>query len=218
LEKIALDQGATMYMVFLALYNIFLSKICSQEVIVIGTTVAGRRHVDLEEIIGVFVDTLAFKSCPSGDKTFNQYLKEVKDKTITAFENRDYQFEDLVEKVVKGRASNRNPLFDVRFTMNNIGPSAREVPGLKENDDETAKRVSKFDLTLETTQSGDTVDFVFEYCIKLFKKETIKTFVGYFKEITAAVTRECDIKLADIKISHGFLSVDSNIDQIDLDF
>ncbi|MCP5051620.1 MAG: hypothetical protein GY940_30920, partial [bacterium] len=77
LKKFALQEGSTLYMILLALYNVFLAKITNQDDIVVGTPVVGRRSTDLEHIIGMFVNTLALRGYPYGDKTFKQFLKQV---------------------------------------------------------------------------------------------------------------------------------------------
>ncbi|MCP5107711.1 MAG: non-ribosomal peptide synthetase, partial [bacterium] len=97
LRDMALSGGFTMYMVLLAVFNVVLAVLSGQEDIVVGTAVAGRRHADLEEIIGMFVNTLAIRNYPGGEKSFIKFLRELKERTLTAFENQDYPFEDLVE-------------------------------------------------------------------------------------------------------------------------
>ncbi|HLP47258.1 MAG TPA: condensation domain-containing protein, partial [Candidatus Kapabacteria bacterium] len=96
LKSLALKTGTTMYMLLLAIFNIFLAKLSNREAIVTGTPVAGRHHADLEKIIGMFVNTLGLKNYPVGEKSFNGFLEEVKEKTLWAFENQDYPYEDLV--------------------------------------------------------------------------------------------------------------------------
>ncbi|HLP44714.1 MAG TPA: amino acid adenylation domain-containing protein, partial [Candidatus Kapabacteria bacterium] len=91
----ALDTGTTLYMVLLASYSIFLAKLSGREDIIIGTPVAGRRYADFEKIIGVFVNTLVLRMYPAGEKSFNEFLEEIKERTLEAFENQDYQYEDL---------------------------------------------------------------------------------------------------------------------------
>ena len=88
LNDFALNRGVTLYMVLLAAYNVLLSALSSQEDIVVGTPVAGRRHADLRHIIGVFINTLALRNFPQGGKTFDQFLEDVKTSTLQAFETR----------------------------------------------------------------------------------------------------------------------------------
>jgi acyl carrier protein len=218
LKKIALDGGVTLFIVLLAAYNIFLAKISRQEDIIVGTATAGRNHPDLEKIMGVFLNTLALRNYPVPDKTFKNFLKEVGESTIEAFDNGDYPFEELVEMVVKTRNKSHNPIFDVRFTFNTIGQSAREMPEEQPPPNPVMHHTSKFDMTLYAQDAGEKVEFAFEYCVKIFKEETIKRFIGYFKEILSIIIKNRDIILKDIKISHDFITVKSKAHQVDLDF
>ncbi|HLP58794.1 MAG TPA: condensation domain-containing protein, partial [Candidatus Deferrimicrobium sp.] len=128
LKTLALETGTTLYMLLLALYTIFLSKLSNREDIVVGTPVAGRRHDDLEKIIGMFVNTLATRNYPAGEKMFRDFLAEVKEKTLKAFENQEYPYEDLVEKVTAIRDVSRNPLFDTMFVLQNTGSQEIAIP------------------------------------------------------------------------------------------
>ncbi|MCP4158035.1 MAG: hypothetical protein GY757_60565, partial [bacterium] len=103
LKMMALSTGTTVFMVLLSVYNTLLAKLGNPEDIIVGTPVAGRRHADLEKIIGMFVNTLALRNFPEGEKTFNEFLTEVKGRTLDAFENQEYQFEELVDKVSVNR-------------------------------------------------------------------------------------------------------------------
>ncbi|MCP5103401.1 MAG: amino acid adenylation domain-containing protein, partial [bacterium] len=187
LRALALEQRATLYMVLLSIYNLFLYKLSGQDAIVVGTPTAGRRHADLEQIIGMFVNTLALKNHPSGGKTFNQFLKEVKEKTLNAFANQDYQYEALVEKVLDDRDAARNPLFDTMFILQNQVVPAMETPGLKLKPYQCGRDTSKFDLTLECFQLEQGLSCNVEYSTKLFKEETIQRFIRYLKQIVAIV-------------------------------
>ncbi|UCH98247.1 MAG: amino acid adenylation domain-containing protein, partial [Candidatus Aminicenantes bacterium] len=220
LRSVALGDGstATMYMVLLSIFNILLSKLSGQEDIVMGTPIAGRRHADLEKIIGMFVNTLALRHYPEGEKTFKEFLKEVKERTLEAFENQDYPFEDLVEKVAVTRDASRNPLFDVLFALQNIGavsgvstdshrgepfPVEVEIPGLKMEYYDYINSTSKFDLALIGTNAGERLLFTFQYCTKLFKKKSIERFIDYFKKIVSLIVKEPGMKLRDIEIISG---------------
>ncbi|MCP4146681.1 MAG: AMP-binding protein, partial [bacterium] len=117
LKKYALEENTTLYILLLGVTYILYSKLSGQEDIVIGTPVAGRSHADLETIIGMFVNTLALRNYPKRKKKLKSYLTEVKKRTLAAFENQDYPFDLLVEKIDVNRDAARNPLFDVMFAM-----------------------------------------------------------------------------------------------------
>jgi non-ribosomal peptide synthetase component F len=218
LKKIALEEGATIFMVFLAIYSILLSRLASQDVLVVGTSTAGRPHNDLESVVGMFVNSLALKITLEKGKTFKEFLRSVKDKTLQAFDNQDYQFDDLVKKLAPNRVRGRNPLFDVRLTMDNIEPTLSDIPELASISYEYANNVSKFDMTLFIVDSDDTLNGTIIYCSQLFKEETIIQFIDFIKEIVQQVLDKSDIKLEGIKLTHGFTIVQHDIEGIDLNF
>ncbi|MCP4151967.1 MAG: AMP-binding protein, partial [bacterium] len=213
LRTIASEENATHFMVQLTLFSILLSKLGGQEDIVIGTPVAGRRHADLEKIIGMFVNTLALRNYPQGEKTFKQYLHEVTQHTLTDFENQEYQFEDLVENLSITRDAARNPLFDVMLTMqnnrndaknntNNDTPGKKAGPGpaKKENISRYRDVASKFDMTLNLYDTGAKLSLVLICNNTVFEKETIHRFINYYKRLLTTVTGNAEIKLSQIRL------------------
>ncbi len=200
LKAYALRHGTTVYMVLLALYNILLSKLCSQEDIVVGTPVAGRRHADLGMIVGMLVNTLVLRNYPVGDKTFNEFLGEITETTLTAFTNQEYQYEELMERLSVSRDIGRNPLFDTMFVLQNLDVPELEIPGLKLRPYNYENRTAKFDLTLIALEGEESLAFSFEYCTRLFKRETIKRFVQYFKNTLASVLDGPERRISEIEV------------------
>jgi non-ribosomal peptide synthetase component F len=195
-------EAATLFMMLLALCNILLSKLSGQEDITIGTVAAGRNHADLENTLGIFVNTIALRNYPSREKTFRQFLNHLKTRHLQVIENQDYPFEDLVEKVVKKRAMGRNPLFDVAFGLQDIHIPGLKIPGLTLEPYGVNSGISKFDMTWYGSDNGDRLNFSIEYRKELFKPGTIERFSNYFKEMAAAVAKNPDICLKDIVLSH----------------
>ncbi|MCP4215478.1 MAG: amino acid adenylation domain-containing protein, partial [bacterium] len=204
LKSLALEEGVTLYMVLLGLFNVFLSKVGNMEDIVIGTPTAGRRHPDLEQVMGMFVNTLALRNYPNSNKSFLKFLHEVKERTLEAFENQDYPFEDLVENIEVNRDAGRNPLFDVLFNFQGHSPAGEEPPGEYADETQTKKQefivTSKFDLTLHALDTGERILFTFEYCSKLFKEETIRRFISYFTKTAGELLSHTDKKLLEVDI------------------
>ncbi|MCX6578639.1 MAG: amino acid adenylation domain-containing protein [Candidatus Aminicenantes bacterium] len=198
LNTLVLQRGGTLYMVLLAVYNIFLAKLGNQEVFIVGTPTAGRTHADLEQIIGMFVNTLVLKNAPAHEKSFHSFLEEVKENTINAFANQDYQYEDLVEKVMRRRDTGRNPLFDTMFILQNMDIPTMEIPGLKLGPCPYESNTAKFDLTLICTEIDEHISCTLEYSTRLFKKETIRRFINYYRNIIAAVLENPHIRIAEI--------------------
>ncbi len=205
LRQEALRQDATMFMIMLAAYYILLSKLSGQEDVVVGTPTAGRRHADLQYMMGIFVNTLALRGAPMGTKPFSDFLRDVKTLTLEAFENEDFQFEDLIELVGVERDVSRNPLFDVMFVLLNMsvdsGPmEPSSIQGLHVQPFEFENPVSKFDLTLICIETGNTVAARFEYSTELFGQETVRRFIGYYKKIIESILADPAIPISAIEL------------------
>ena len=215
LRALAIKQDATMFMVILTIFSILMYKLTQQEDIILGTITMGRRQTDLEKIIGMFVNTLPLRNCPGGEKSFDEFLKETRNSTLDAFENQDYQFEDLVEKLTVKRDPGRNPLFDVVFVFGKLDtlddPQPVSSTGLKAKPYGTGNTGAKFDILFTGTDTGRQLAFSFGYCTDLFKKETIERFIKYFKEIVSAVEENESIQLKDIFISHHLVTAESDV-------
>ncbi|MGE5344237.1 MAG: condensation domain-containing protein, partial [Candidatus Omnitrophota bacterium] len=200
LKEIGAPSDATLYMVLMAIHFIFLSKLSGQEDIVVGIPVAGRNHPDLQPIIGMFVNTLAIRNYPVAEQTFLSFLEEVKTSALRAYENQDYPFEELVEKLTLERNTARNPVFDVVFNMLNQAEFKGELPS--DHGYVHTPGVSKYDLTMYFVEleGGRGLIFNVEYGSNLFKPETINRFIGYYKHIVSQVMAQPDIELKAIDI------------------
>jgi tyrocidine synthetase III len=200
LNTLAIEQGATLYMVLMAAFNVLLAKISGQETLVVGTAAAGRSHPGLEPVIGMFVNTLVLTNYPKGEKSFSQFLAEVNNRGLHAFENQDYPFEKLVESIDTARDTSRNPLFDVLFDLQPVSTGMVLLPELKVEPFVFDPGIAKFDLMLQAIEDNQQLNFIFEYDIALFEEHTIQRFSGFFKKILSAVLEDRTITLAEIEI------------------
>lgn len=200
LREIALKSGATLYMVLMAIFNILLYKYTGQKDIIIGSGIAGRDHAGLSNVVGMFVNMLPIRNKIGIKKSFIDFLLEIKNNLLLSFENRQYQFEQIVEKLNIHRDSGRNPLFDVAFVLQNM-----DMPKLKTKDFTLSQynydfNISKFDITLYAVENADTIDLKFEYCKKLFKQESIKKLSEDFAKMVDMVISDKNIKISDINL------------------
>jgi amino acid adenylation domain-containing protein len=184
LQELGKKTNSTLYMSLLSVYTILLAKLSSQEDIIIGTPTAGRRHADLLDIIGMFVNTLSMRNYPLGDKKFIEFLQEVKERTLKAYENQEYQYEDLVDNVSVRRDTSRNPIFDVMFNFLNQADYQGDITG-KDLDiiHDEGESKANFDLTFQGAELDGVLYFTVDYCMALYNKETLVRFINYFKKI-----------------------------------
>ncbi|MCP4150573.1 MAG: AMP-binding protein, partial [bacterium] len=202
-KEIARKENPTLYMAILAVFTIMLAKLSRQEDIIIGTPTAGRRHTDIENTIGIFLNTLAMRNYPTGEKTFRRYLIEVKERTLQAYENQEYQFEDLVDMVSIIRDPGRNPLFDILLNLLNTTTPAHgdgDTTNHEEKDYRHKAAVSKFDINVTASENAGAIHFKLAYSTALFKEKTIERIIGYFKKIVKTVSANPDIKIATIDL------------------
>ncbi len=202
LKALASAEEGTPYMVLVALFNVLLARLSGSDSVVMGTPVAGRRHAEIQDTMGMFVNTLALKNEPLRDKTFRNFLREVKRKTLEAFANQEYPFEELVEKAMANirRDTSRSPLFDVMFILQNMELAEAEFTGMKLTPYKFKNRISRFDLTVSGVEMGDRLAFTMEYCIKLFKEETVERFGAYFKRLISSAVTGPDSRICDLEM------------------
>ncbi|MBA4532700.1 non-ribosomal peptide synthetase [Brevibacillus halotolerans] len=200
LQKVAARAGTTRYMVLLAAYNVLLSKYSEQEDIIVGTPIAGRSHADVEDMVGMFVNTLAMRNKPVGNKTFQDFLKEVRQNALQAYENQDYPFDELVEKLHLERDPSRNPLFDTMFILQNGDVETRVFDQLVMRPYEQGDTlgVSKFDMAFHMTEGQDEIVFRIEYSTKLFTHKTVERMAGHFLQIIRTIIANTEVTLSDI--------------------
>ena len=198
IRNICRSQGLTPYMALLSVFNILLMKLSGQEDLVVGSPIAARRHSDLDHVVGMFVNTLAIRSEVSGASSLGSYHQQLKDDILIAYENQEYQFEDLVEEVVKERDTSRNPLFDVMFSYQE--GSHLDIPTIDADELEHRQGVSKFDLSLTAVDYGSLLELNFEYCTKLFQSSTIDRFIGYLRELLKSITENSNCLICELNI------------------
>ncbi|KUP38641.1 non-ribosomal peptide synthetase [Bacillus velezensis] len=202
LHRIARDHGSTLYMVLLAAYNTLLARLSGQEDIIVGSPIAGRPHKDLEPILGMFVNTLAIRTEPKGDKRFTDYLAEVRQAALEAYEHQDYPFEELVERLGVQRDTSRNPLFDVMFVLQNMERESLVLNKLHlAQAADTSHKTAKFDATLYASEGSDgSISFDFEFNTDIYQKQTIEKWLSYFTRILTKVIENQAIPLGDIHV------------------
>jgi non-ribosomal peptide synthetase component F len=202
LRQLTNETETTLFMVLLAAYNVMVSKYTAQYDIIIGTPTAGRRHADLENVVGMFANTLALRNYPRGNLTFGKFLENVKENALNAFENQDYPFEMRVEKLGLKREGGRNPLFDMVFNF--VSDYSED-----ENEKESAKsplelsvasyiQTATFDISLRCIEKKDVILFALNYRTPLFRKETAQRLSHHFINILKKIVENPGVYLTDI--------------------
>ncbi len=176
-------EGCTLFMTLLAGYYILLSRHSNQEEIVIGVPVWGRRHPDLEDMVGVFINLLALKGQVLPEQRLSDFLSGLRADTLAVMEHQDYPYEQLVERLGVGRDTSRNPLFDALFFFQNFDDKDLELPGTVVRSYPYRHPAAKADLTLLAFEKGEDICLQFEYATALFDGTTIGRLAQELKHV-----------------------------------
>ena len=190
----ARQLGATLYMLLLAAFKVFLFSYTSQKDISVGSPFAGRRK-ETDAIIGMFINTLVLRTRISGDLTFSEVVQRVRETTLGAIAHQDLPFEKIVEAVRPPRDLSRNALFQVNFRLQNSAPATLDLAGMEtEVLDLVDNDSAKFDLALELPSSSQSRGY-FEYNTDLFEQPTIARMADNFHLLLAELLDNPETKL-----------------------
>ena len=205
--KEALKQtGTTLYMFLLAVFNVLLARYSGQEDIVTGTTIAGRHHPDLQQVIGLLIETLVQRNFPDSSLRFSEFLKNVCQETLAAHENQAYPFRQLIHDLSADNELARNPVFDVMLMVQNFDFSGQNWEGIDikpyKPKTENQAQTAKVDITLEALEheAEESLHFTLEYCTRLFERRTMERLAGHFVHILGEVVENLHIRIQDIEV------------------
>ncbi|RIE00823.1 hypothetical protein D3H35_26955 [Cohnella faecalis] len=206
LKQLSLETETTLYMVLLSAFTILLSKISGQEDIVVGTPVAGRTHVDLANIMGIMINNICMRNLVDKDKIFMEFLKEIRQNTIEAYDNQTFPFEMLVEKLGVTAEPSRSVLFDAMFGLNSnlYSNSEHDTSNIEFIPSAVGNGTAKYNLNLQGNEAQNEIQLTMEYSIKLFKRETIIRLVEDYQKILLQIIGDRSIKIKDIGIGDPF--------------
>ena len=200
LVQLGQREGATLFMVLLAAFQLLLGRYSGQEDIVVGCPIAGRRRQELEQLIGFFVNTLVMRADLSGEPSFRELLHRVRRSAIDAYAHQDLPFEKLVEELQPARDLSRQPLFQVMFTLQELALGQLDVAGLRVTQMRPAQQTTKFDLTLFLHPTASGLQGSLEYATDLFERDTIERLVEHFTRLLQEIAADPDRRISELPL------------------
>ncbi|WP_051287456.1 non-ribosomal peptide synthetase [Paenibacillus taiwanensis] len=200
IRKSAKTCGVTLYTYLLAGYFALLSRYSGQEDIVVGTPVAGRTQIQMEQIVGMMVNTVAIRSEANPELTIKEYVSRLQRRVIEAMERQHYPFERLVDKLFTARDTSRNPLFDTMFIMQNMDKAELKAAGVHFKPIRLEQQMSKFDLTLEAAEDNHILRFHLEYATRLFEPATAARMARHYVKLLAEMAADPHRQLKELDL------------------
>jgi amino acid adenylation domain-containing protein len=201
LQALARREGATLYMVLLAAFQVLLGKHCGTDDVVVGSPVAGRNRAEVEGLVGFFVNTLVLRTDLSGDPSFREALRRVKAVTLGAFEHQEVPFERLVEELQPQRSLSHSPLFQVMFSMDDLPRADESLAGVRMEGVPTEFAGVKFDLTLSLGTRAGGVFGSLLYTTDLFDPATVERMAGQLERVLAQAAADADARLSRLVLA-----------------
>ncbi|UGT42360.1 amino acid adenylation domain-containing protein [Nocardia yamanashiensis] len=196
LMELARAHGATLFMAVHTAFAITLARLSGSNDIAIGTPMAGRGAAELDDLIGMFVNTLVFRTRVDAAAGFAELLERQRDTDLQAFAHADVPFERLVEILNPARSTARHPLFQVGLSFQNLAPVALDLPGLNVAGLSLDRQLSQFDLHLIVADAYDEqgaptgIGGYLTYATDLFDDSTVRGFADRFQRVLAAVVAD----------------------------
>ncbi|MET0395816.1 MAG: amino acid adenylation domain-containing protein, partial [Longimicrobiaceae bacterium] len=200
-RALARAEGATLFMVLLAAWDLLLARYAGEGDVAVGTPVSGRDRPEVAGLVGMFVDTLVLRVDVVPEEAFRGLLGRARAAALEAFRHRDLPFERLVEALHPGRDLSRNPLFQVMLAPQSTALEPVEVPGATLHPEPLDGGTAALDLTLLTWErSGGGLAAALEYATDLFETATTLRMAGHLVQVLRSVAADPDLAVADVPL------------------
>ncbi|MEZ4660714.1 MAG: amino acid adenylation domain-containing protein [Caldilineaceae bacterium] len=201
LTKLAQSTGTTLYMLLLAAFKVLLVRHTGAPEIIVGSPVAGRNRPELENMVGLFLNTLVLRTDLAGDPTFLELLERVRATCVEAYANQDVAFEQLIIALLTERARGRTPFFQIFFNMQRPqAPFDLGHLGLGENKISYLQQPAlsaKFDLTLYVDETSEHMALTLLYNTALFQDARMADLLDQYHLLLQQIARNPARPLCD---------------------
>jgi amino acid adenylation domain-containing protein len=188
---LARKQGVTTFMVLLAGFQVLLQRWSGSDDVIVGSPIAGRTPRETEGMIGIFLNTLALRTGLSGDPTFAEALRRVRETALDAFAHQHVPFERLVDELKVERSLARHPLFQVVFSMIAGAAAAHGTfAGLRVETAEADDVPAKVDLSLMVGETEGRLRGAIIYAAELWDEGTIRRMAEHLRTLLAAAAAD----------------------------
>jgi amino acid adenylation domain-containing protein len=203
LKALGAKQGVTLFMTLLSALQVLLSRYAGQSEFAVGTPIAGRNRVEVENLIGLFINTLALPARLAGDPTGTELLARVRESVLGAYAHQELPFEKLVEALRPSRSLSYSPLFQVLMILQNTPRSAVQLPDLRLTRFDSDTGTARFDLTLALLEDDRRLHLALEGDSALFDASSLRRLAGHFQALLTGLTEAPEQRLSQLLFLTG---------------
>jgi amino acid adenylation domain-containing protein len=200
IAQLSQREKATLFMTLLAAFKTLLYRYTGQEDILVGSPIANRNRREIEELIGLFANTLVFRTNLSSNPTFKELLGSVREVALGAYNHQDLPFEKLVEILQPERDLSHNPLFQVFFSLRNVRTPQIKLPGVTLSSLEIERKTARVDLALDLEEGLEGINGTLEYSEDLFDASTARRIAGHFITLLESIAANPEQRISNLPI------------------
>ena len=200
LADLSQREGATLFMALMAAFQAMLHRYTGQDDLAVGFPIANRQRRELDEVVGFFVNTLVLRVDLSGEPTFLELLRRVRERALEAYAHQDMPFELLVDAVAPERHLDRTPLFQVMLALLDDPVERLELPGLSARWADIPVSTSRFDLLLNLEHGAEGLAGGLEYNSDIFDHETVLRMAEQLNVLLEGIVADPRRKLHELPL------------------
>lgn len=202
IRKLSEFARTTAFVTLATAVSVLLAKYSRQEDICIGTPIANRGHVDLEPLIGFFLNTVVLRISVSPNARFSELLQRMRETALEAYAHQALPFEQVVEALGRSSSGSHSPIFQVLLTHQAQSSQAPPLLGLEAEPVALPNSTAKFDLSFHFRECGENLSGAIEYDTDLFDPPTIDRLLGHLWTLFAAAIAQPDARLRELALLH----------------
>ncbi|MPY98080.1 MAG: amino acid adenylation domain-containing protein [Actinophytocola sp.] len=199
LAELGRREGATLFMTLLAAFQALLRRYSAEDDISVGTPVTTRGLPGGQGLVGCCINTLVLRTDTSGDPTFAELLRRVRDVALGAYDHQDLPFDELVAALRPSRNGTASPLFNTMLVLHSETLPEVELAGLRVAPMELGAGIALFDLMLRA-EMGEELRGTWEYSTDLFDPGTSERMLGHFQRLLAGAVADPGLRLSELPL------------------
>jgi amino acid adenylation domain-containing protein len=200
IKSLGQQYDATLFMTLLGAFFALLQRVTEKTDLVVGTDVANRNRLEVEGLIGFFVNLLALRVDLSGNPSFVELLDRIREVALGAYSHQDLPFEKIVDEFKAQRSLSYNPLCQVLFVLQDTTVSTLELPDLKIVPVAFDNRTAKFDLALFCQETEQGLAITWNYSTDLFSAGTIDRLSRHYEALLTYIVQRPNARLNQLEL------------------